>query len=386
MTEEVDNVDDLPPSVRLDPRRGVYGGQFVLVTCPICGRKRRYYLSWYRGQLRRPEGAPRACSRECGRALRRIRSESGIAGRPRDYKQEPVTSHVIKDLPPWVRLDDTHRGVCGGRYVIVTCQVCGRERQMRISEYRSRERKGFLPRACSLKCAGSLRRIKSESGIDGSPHDPETAPVTDDPVIDDLPPWVRLDDTRRGVRGGRYVIVTCPVCGREKHMRISEFRSGQRKGLPPRACSWECAWVLRRGPAPTTEKVTKPRHPRRKNVPLAYDPKIRGVLDGTIRQTIRTGRRYMVGDKISFHGWKGRPYWSEWSFRTPYYELVEVILITLYPGGIEIGGNIKPWSQLDDLACLDGIDPPTGEALGEVLNAMYKIWDHGSIEAQILRW
>jgi hypothetical protein len=120
-------------------------------------------------------------------------------------------------------------------------------------------------------------------------------------------------------------------------------------------------------------------------VPLAYDPKIRGVLDGTIRQTIRTGRRYMVGDKISFHGWKGRPYWSEWSFRTPYYELVEVILITLYPGGIEIGGNIKPWSQLDDLACLDGIDPPAGEALGELLNEMHRIPDEG-LEAQILRW
>lgn len=244
-----------------------------------------------------------ACSRECGRAMRRIKSESGIADRPRDYKQEPVTSHVIKDLPPWVRLDDTHRGVCGGRYVIVTCQVCGQERQMRISEYRSRERKGFLPRACSLKCAGVLRR--------------------------------------------------------------ESFAS---KGV-------------------TTVEETEPRRPRRKNVPLAYNPKIRGVVDGTVRQTIRIGHKYAVGDLVSFYGWEGVPYRSKWSFRTPYFELSEVIPITLYPGGIEIDGIIKPWSQLDDLASRDGIDPPTGEALGEVLNDLYRIWDRGgSIEAQILRW
>jgi len=126
---------------------------------------------------------------------------------------------------------------------------------------------------------------------------------------------------------------------------------------------------------------------KRYNLPLTYTPKIPGVLAGTIRQTIRVGRRYGVGDDVSFHGWSGRPYRSKWSFRTPYFELSEVIPITLYPGGIEIDGIIKPWSQLDDLASRDGIDPPTGEALGEVLNDLYRIWDRGgSIEAQILRW
>jgi len=125
------------------------------------------------------------------------------------------------------------------------------------------------------------------------------------------------------------------------------------------------------------------------NLPLTYGPKIRGVIDGTIRQTIRTGQKYALGDLVSFHGWEGAPYRSKWSFRTPYFELSEVIPITLYPGGIEITGIIKLWfywSQLDNLARLDGIDPPTGEALGEVLNDLYQIWDLGSIEAQILRW
>jgi len=61
----------------------------------------------------------------------------------------------------------------------------------------------------------------------------------------DLPPGVQIDP-RRGRMGGLYVIATCPVCGRERQMRISEFRSGERRGYPPRACSRECGWVLRR--------------------------------------------------------------------------------------------------------------------------------------------
>ena len=47
---------------------------------------------------------------------------------------------------------------------------------------------------------------------------------------------------------------------------------------------------------------TEPRRPRRKNVPLAYNPKIRGVVDGTVRQTIRIGHKYAVGDLVSFYG------------------------------------------------------------------------------------
>jgi hypothetical protein len=43
------------------------------------------------------------------------------------------------------------------------------------------------------------------------------------------------------------------------------------------------------------------------------------------------------------------------------------------------------WRDLDCLAARDGIDPPTGEALGEVLNEMHRIPDDG-MEAQILRW
>ena len=42
-------------------------------------------------------------------------------------------------------------------------------------------------------------------------------------------------------------------------------------------------------------------------------------------------------------------------------------------------------SPLDDLAARDGIEPPTGEALREVLLGMHTIPDEG-IEAQVVRW
>ena len=144
----------LPPGVRLDPRRGRCGGQYVLVACPVCGREARYLLSRYLAQMRhgRP---PRTCSIECSGIMRR---QSQVASC--DLVQEPVDEIVDEGLPPWVRLD-AYRGPGGGRYVIVTCMVCGRETRMRISEFRSRERKGFTPRTCSRECAWVLRRKRT---------------------------------------------------------------------------------------------------------------------------------------------------------------------------------------------------------------------------------
>lgn len=123
-------------------------------------------------------------------------------------------------------------------------------------------------------------------------------------------------------------------------------------------------------------------------LPLTYEPKIAGVLDGTIRQTIRKGCRYWEGDEIAFHGWSGKPYRSPWSFRTGYYPLKEVYEIDIRPDGILIHSMIEkyvvvvyPWEQLDEIAELDGIDPPTGEALRDVLLSM-----GCTGKAQILRW
>jgi hypothetical protein len=83
--------------------------------------------------------------------------------------------------------------------------------------------------------------------------------------------------------------------------------------------------------------VTGPwRKPRKWNLPLTYEPKIPGVIDGTIRQTIRVGRKFRVGDLVSFHGWEGRPYRSKWSFRTPYFTLTMARAIRIVPGGIVV--------------------------------------------------
>jgi hypothetical protein len=124
---------------------------------------------------------------------------------------------------------------------------------------------------------------------------------------------------------------------------------------------------------------------RKWNLPLTYGPKIAGVCDGSIRQTIRVGRKFHVGDLVSFHGWSGRPYRSTWSFRTPYAALKAVIPITIRADGIEAPREFRSWGLLDEIARLDGIEPPTGEALCRVLSGMYKIPADG-IEAQILRW
>ena len=128
---------------------------------------------------------------------------------------------------------------------------------------------------------------------------------------------------------------------------------------------------------------------RKWNIPLTYEPKIAGVCDGSIRQTIRVGRKFSPGDLVSFHGWSGRPYRSTWSFRTPYFRLGMAHAIIIRANGIEAlvgnGMEFRSWSLLDDLARRDGIEPPTGEALRDVLLGMHRIPDEG-IEAQILRW
>ena len=128
--------------------------------------------------------------------------------------------------------------------------------------------------------------------------------------------------------------------------------------------------------------MTDPWHkPRRWNIPLTYAPKIPGVIDGTIRQTIRVGTKFRVGDLVSFHGWSGKPYRSPWSFRTDYFVLTAARCILILPGGIVWPGAMHDeyyaWRALDDLAARDGIEPPTGEALRDVLLGMHRIPNEG---------
>ncbi len=125
---------------------------------------------------------------------------------------------------------------------------------------------------------------------------------------------------------------------------------------------------------------------RKWNLPLTYKPKIIPVYDGQITQTIRTGRKYAVGDSVAFHGWEGVPYKSKWAYRTPYFQVIEVIDITLnYVHGITTPlGCQHGWEKLNYLAELDGIEPPTGFALRDVLFDLNN--QQNEVEAQVLRW
>lgn len=139
----------------------------------------------------------------------------------------------------------------------------------------------------------------------------------------------------------------------------------------------------------TSPAPLKPSPGRKWNVPLTYPPKIQSVMDRTIRQTIRTGRKYSEGDLISFHGWEGKPYRSKWTDRTPYFLISDVIDVYIEDDGLRCGDNaLVRWADpvMDQIASLDGIDPPTGKALGRVLKGLNKILPGERIEAQIIQW
>ncbi len=125
------------------------------------------------------------------------------------------------------------------------------------------------------------------------------------------------------------------------------------------------------------------------NLPLTYAPKIPKVLSGECTQTIRAGSKFKRHDIVSFHGWEGRPYRSKWSFKTRYFTLVAVEDIKIFKNGLELSWqeNLLPWASriVDNIALLDGIDPPTGVELGKVLLNMHKTPNEG-LAAQIITW
>jgi len=125
---------------------------------------------------------------------------------------------------------------------------------------------------------------------------------------------------------------------------------------------------------------------------ITYAPKIEPVLDERCTQTIRKGRKVSIGDEILFHGWEGRPYRSKWSWRKRVVvTLAENILVSKH--GIQYYDSmamvIRPttWNSFwsTSLAILDFIDPPTGEALQDVLFGP-KGAPADPVEYQIVRW
>lgn len=129
------------------------------------------------------------------------------------------------------------------------------------------------------------------------------------------------------------------------------------------------------------------RKPLHKFLPLTYTPKIPGVLDFIITQSIRIDTKLEVGDFIAFHGWKGRPYHSSWSFRTAYYQVVLAEPINIHEDSIYFPSEKKSLMsddpQLDILAAKDGIEPATGKELIRVLHAMH---GPGILHGKVIRW
>lgn len=125
---------------------------------------------------------------------------------------------------------------------------------------------------------------------------------------------------------------------------------------------------------------------------ITYPPKIEPVKDGRCTQTIRKGRKVSVGDEILFHGWSGRPYRSKWDWRKRV-TITNVESISVSSEGVQfydiMSMDLKPmtWDSFwcTSLAIQDFIDPPTGEALRDVLFGLNGSPDKPE-EYQIIRW
>jgi hypothetical protein len=148
----------------------------------------------------------------------------------------------------------------------------------------------------------------------------------------------------------------------------------------------------------------KPRNwekPRTWVKPLTYKPKIIPCRAREIEQTIRPHWKVRPGDKILFHSWTGKPYYSKWGWRAKV-DVIEAhpILVSLAgfqhyqyeltPEASEKGFWMlvkTPWDsdQGNILAAKDGIDPPTGKALGELLCKMHGIKNEWA-KFQVIRW
>ena len=122
---------------------------------------------------------------------------------------------------------------------------------------------------------------------------------------------------------------------------------------------------------------------------MTYGPKIEGVRNGTIRQTIRKynpKRPIVFGDKLLIHGWEGKPYRSPWNWR------IEATVINT-----EIHSANNKWFGLElwvndcagvlrQVAARDGIEPPTSLGLKAVLEGFHGSFTDEPVRFQIIRW
>lgn len=132
---------------------------------------------------------------------------------------------------------------------------------------------------------------------------------------------------------------------------------------------------------------------------LTYEPKIQAVLDGLIKGTIRPKHTVEKGDSILFHGWKGRSYHSDWTWRMRV-KVSSVYNFQMFTDGIMHDGVFFQWRFLDMMAIDDGIakveDLGHGESMGVLFNGKYgkdlfhsDDWKHkarNGMKMQNIRW
>lgn len=118
---------------------------------------------------------------------------------------------------------------------------------------------------------------------------------------------------------------------------------------------------------------------------FTYPPKIPYVLSGDCRQTIREGNDVVAGDTILFHGWKGKPRFSEWTWRKRVKVESANPFLGFDHGMVLEDGTYLPWTsdEADRIASLDYIDPPNGQVLKHILEKMHGLY--GQV-FQIIRW
>ena len=141
------------------------------------------------------------------------------------------------------------------------------------------------------------------------------------------------------------------------------------------------------------------RKPRHHSMPMTCKDKLERVFSGEIRQTIRRGERYQVGDTLTIFEWTEKPYRSKWGRRLD--EKVKVvfpILVTNAGVGVFndsvvknglVRGTVVPWTSdyLESLARMDGVKPANGMRLRKVLLEMHPDMDLGNGEVfQVVRW
>jgi hypothetical protein len=132
------------------------------------------------------------------------------------------------------------------------------------------------------------------------------------------------------------------------------------------------------------------------NIAITYPPKIEPVWCGVIRQTIRpysAAKPKRVGDIANLFAWTGRPYRSPWAWhkREVIIAVLEVRVshdcFTLYwPGSRSATDYDWHSSYVERLAQMDGIVPPTGPVLHDVLLAFHPKIGSKGLHMQVIRW